>query len=69
MDIFCFILTTNYYQTFFKVTVPILYYSTQTTGLKLELKGGENQWPGGGELMFEISSKVQQIWYNSSSGV
>ena len=51
MDIFCFILTTNYYQTFFKVTVPILYYSTQTTGLKLELKGGENQWPGGGAML------------------
>ena len=30
-------------------------------------KGGENQWPMG--LMFEISSQVQQIWYNGSSKV
>ena len=33
---------------------------------KISRKGGENQWPGG--LMFEISSKVQQIWYSSSFG-
>ena len=30
-------------------------------------KGGENQWPGAGGLIFEILPRVQQIWYNCSS--